>query len=75
MMNILIHVLEDPKFNTEVKTIAIIAIGDLCLMTEAGFQPYFGQAMNSLIQAGMMAVGAVDPNLPAEDQRHVHLLR
>jgi len=75
MMATLIFVLEDPKFNTEVKTIAIIAIGDLCLMTEAGFQPYFAQAMSSLIQAGMMAVADIDPNLPAEDQRHVHLLR
>lgn len=74
-MNILIFVLEDPKFNTEVKTIAIIAIGDLCLMTEAGFQPYFQQAMQSLIQAGMMAVAGIDPNMPPEDQRNIHLLR
>jgi len=75
MMEILICVLEQAKFDTEVKTIAITAIGDLCLMTEAGFQPYFAQAMNTLIQAGMMAVAEINPNLPPEEQRHVHLLR
>ena len=37
IMTMLFNVLEDPDTQTDVKTIAIIAIGDLCLMSEAEF--------------------------------------
>lgn len=37
IMGMLFKVLEDSDTQTDVKTIAIIAIGDLCLMSEAEF--------------------------------------
>jgi len=44
-LNMLIHVLGENLYSTEVKTIAIVAIGDLCLVTETAFQPHFGRSM------------------------------
>ena len=37
IMSMLFNVLEDGATQTDVKTIAIIAIGDLCLMSESEF--------------------------------------
>jgi len=68
-------VLGDGSLPTDVKTTAIMAIGDICLMTEKAFQPYFERTMDVLIQAGVASCADIDPNLPPEDIAHVHELR
>jgi hypothetical protein len=68
-------VLGDATLPTDVKTTAIMAIGDICLMTEKAFQPYFERTMDVLIQAGVAGCAAIDPSLPPEDAAHVHELR
>lgn len=68
-------VLGDASLPTDVKTTAIMAIGDICLMTEKAFQPYFERTMDVLIQAGIASCAEIDPSLPAEDAAHVHELR
>ena len=52
-----------------------MAIGDICLMTEAQFQPYFRKTMETLIQAGQMSIAPIDQNLPVEDKKNFHDLR
>jgi hypothetical protein len=38
--------------STDIKTIGIMAIGDICLASEAAFRPYLEKSMNTLIMAG-----------------------
>ena len=71
----LFKVLGDGRLPTDVKTTAIMAIGDICLMTEKAFQPYFERTMEVLVQAGVASCAPIDPSLPAEDIAHIHELR
>jgi hypothetical protein len=73
--SLLFGVLGDPNVPTDVKTPAIMAIGDTCLMTEKAFQPYFARTMDVLIQAGIASCDEISPNLPAEDATNMHELR
>jgi hypothetical protein len=68
-------VLGDAALPTDVKTTAIVAIGDVCLMTEKAFQPYFARTMDVLIQAGVASCAEIDPRLPPEDVTNIHELR
>lgn len=45
-------ILEQSHFSTEVKTIGIIALGDICLMSEAAFHPHLDKTMSLLVEAG-----------------------
>jgi hypothetical protein len=74
IMALLYKILEDAEMTTDVKTIAIQAIGDICLMTEAAFRPYFERSMDTLIAAGQMSI-QIDHRLPKEDQQQIHELR
>ena len=74
-MDLLFIILEDPNMQTDVKTIAIIAIGDICLMSETSFQPYFQKTMDTLIVAGQLSLQAIDPNLPIDEEKGIHDLR
>jgi len=73
--SMLFKVLGDGSLPTDVKTTAIMAIGDICLMTEKAFQPYFERTMEVLIQAGVASCASIDPSLPPEDITHIHELR
>lgn len=74
-MCLLFIILDDVHMATDVKTIAIIAIGDICLMSEKSFSPYFQKSMDVLVQAGMVTTAPIDLNLPSEDVAHIHNLR
>lgn len=67
--------MEDANLQTDVKTIGIVAIGDICLMAEIAFQPYFSKTMETLILAGQASINEIDPNMPVEDQKNIQELR
>jgi len=41
---------------TELKTIGIMALGDICLSSEKAFQPYFETTMGLLVSAGVLSL-------------------
>ena len=47
-MPILQFILQDPNIETDLKTIGIMAVGDLCLASGQSFYPYFEYSMNIL---------------------------
>ena len=51
-MNLLYKILDDQNMSTDIKTIGIMAIGDICLAAETDFRPHFERSMNILISAG-----------------------
>lgn len=53
-------ILEQEHFNTEVKTIAIIALGDICLQSEQAFYPHLNKTMELLVSAGQMSLQTDD---------------
>ena len=52
IMNILFSTLSDGSIGADVQVIAILCVGEICLMTEKQFQPYFEQTMSILVSAG-----------------------
>ena len=54
---LLFKVLEDGSLGTEVKTFAIMALGDVCLTCEAEFRQYLAKTMELLIAAGNFSLG------------------
>ena len=75
IMDLLFILLNDSNISIDVKIITIVAIGDICLMTENDFHPYFEQAMDLLIQAGQQSIQPINPHLPPEEQQCFHELR
>lgn len=75
MMNLLSIILQDDHQPTDLKTIAVKAIGDICLMCEQAFAPYLDQTMQVLIQAAHMTAEEINPSIPIEDQKLIHDLR
>ena len=73
--NLIFRILDDGDISLDVKITAIVAIGDICLVTEIAFEPYLEQTMNALIQAGRVSLSSVDKNMPIEDQQNIHDLR
>lgn len=59
-------ILEQNHFNTEVKTIAIICLGDLCLQSEKAFYPHLNKTMELLVSAGQMSLQVDQVNDPDE---------
>jgi hypothetical protein len=55
-MTIFQFILQDSNIDTDLKTIGIIAVGDLCLASGESFYPYFEYSMNILCQAGQMSL-------------------
>jgi hypothetical protein len=55
-MPILFYILQDQSIETELKTIGIMALGDICLSSEKAFQPYFENTMNLLVSAGVLSL-------------------
>jgi len=47
-MTIFQFILQDSNIDTDLKTIGIIAVGDLCLASGESFYPYFEYSMNIL---------------------------
>ena len=75
-VEIMFKILDCNTFCTELKTIAIVIIGDLCLVSESAFQPYFQRAMQALKAAAMEAIKQTDLRLMGTDGvRAVQLLR
>ena len=63
-------------FSTDVKTIAIVALGDLCLVTEQAFLQLLPRAMESLQGAAMLASQPTDIKvLGIDGAKGIHLLR
>ena len=75
-VDMLLYVLRDGQYTTEVKTIAIVAIGDLCLVAEQEFKPHFCTTMESLKAAAMMAATQIELQQIDEDgAKSIQLLR
>jgi hypothetical protein len=55
-MPILFYILQDQTVETELKTIGIMALGDICLSSEKAFQPYFETTMGLLVSAGVLSL-------------------
>jgi hypothetical protein len=55
-MPILQFILQDTNIETDLKTIGIMAVGDLCLASGQSFYPYFEYSMNILCQAGQTSL-------------------
>lgn len=55
-MPILFHILQEESIETELKTIGIMALGDICLSSEKAFQPYLDTTMDLLVSAGSMSL-------------------
>lgn len=51
-VELLTSTLKNEEYNAEVKMFTICAIGDLILVTEDKFKPYFKDTMEMLIKAG-----------------------
>jgi len=74
-MELLFFISQQESVPTDVKVIGIMAIGDICLMTEDSFKPYFDQSMTVLIAAGQMSIQPIDPSLSSEEKQTFHSLR
>ena len=68
-------VLRDNNYPEDVKIITIQALGDICLMSEDNFVPYYAETMMLLVGAGHMSLQPIDQSLPREDQIQFHQLR
>ncbi len=69
------NVLNDPQLDPEVKTYAIMALGDICLITEGHCKPYLGSTMELLVQAGIASISGINVDTPAEQVKVVQELR
>ena len=65
---LVISILEQEHFSTDVKTIGIIALGDICLMSETAFQPHLNKTMSLLVEAGKMSLSITDGSDPDQVQ-------
>jgi hypothetical protein len=68
IVELLFIVLQDGNIQTQVKTFGIGAVGDICLVTEHAFRPYFNKTMEILIGAGQVCLQHIDQTLPPEEQ-------
>ena len=50
------HVLRGNDFETETKTHAMIAVGDICLAIEDRFLPFLGECMECLLSASKVTL-------------------
>mmetsp|Transcript_36272 Transcript_36272/g.55713 ORF Transcript_36272/g.55713 Transcript_36272/m.55713 type:complete len:171 (+) Transcript_36272:1292-1804(+) len=74
VINLLFFVLEG-ELPMEVKTIAISAIGEICLNIESDFMPYFNKSMEMLVLAGQSSMELTSQIAVAEDRRIIHDMR
>lgn len=75
VMQLLFTILEDENIPTEVKNIAIVAVGDICLVSEHRFVPYFQKSMQVLIAAGVLCMEKIPEQASIEDRRNINNLR
>lgn len=74
-MDILFLVLKNSELTPDVKTIAIQAIGDICLMVESKFLPKIEQAMDLLIEAGKCCLTTETSQMQSEEAKNIHDMR
>jgi hypothetical protein len=74
-LEILILILQKEDLTPDVKTIAIQAVGDICLMSEGAFFPYFNKSMDLMIGAGQLSLNTPIAHLQAEDAKNIHDMR
>ena len=70
----LTNALANDNFNAEVKMFTICAIGDLILVMEDKFKPYFKDTMEMLIKAGQMSV-QLSPDISQQDLKTMNDIR
>ena len=69
-------VLNDATLDSpEVKTYAIMALGDICLITEDMFKPYLASTMDLLVQAGIVSISGINEDTPADQVKVIQELR
>lgn len=73
-VKLLTQTLKNDSYPPEVKMFTICAIGDLILVAEEKFKPYFGDTMELLIQAGQMSV-TLDQDLPQSELKTFNEIR
>jgi hypothetical protein len=75
LMNLILFMLQEERHPVEVRFLAILALGEVCLHSERGFEPYIQQTMEILISTGQNCLKPIDLTLAPEEKAYIHEYR